>query len=118
MVRPGACINRLSTQLECSEPAPLEEPEALRMTRGSLYSGPCMYLHLATQWKISAKQTVVKSEYISSTQGRRPVSAAPMALPMMAVSVMGVLRTRLGPNSSSMPRVRPKILPNSAMSSP
>ena len=34
-VRPGACMNRLSTQLECSAPAPKEEPMAQRMTSGS-----------------------------------------------------------------------------------
>ena len=118
MVSPGACMKRLSTTLECSLPAPLEAPEAHRMTKGSLYSGPCIYRHLPTRWKISVNATMVKSAYISSTQGRRPVMAAPTAEETMAVSAMAVFRTRLGPNSSKRPRVSPNMPPNSATSSP
>ena len=118
MVRPGACMNRDSTVLECSSAAPLEAPDAFRITSGSRYFGPCIYLHLETRWKISVNAGIVKSEYISSATGRSPVSAAPMAAPMMAVSTIGVFRTRSGPNSSSRPRVSPKIFPNSATSSP
>lgn len=58
-------MTRPTTQLECSEPVPLALLDALRMARGGLYSGACIHLHFATQWKISAKQTVVKTEYTS-----------------------------------------------------
>ena len=105
-------MNRLSTQLECSAPAPWEEPAAERMTMGTLCFSPWRKRQLATQWKISWKATLEKSAYISSTQGRRPASAAPKPTPMMAVSEMGVLWTRKLPNFYSRPRVAPKIPPN------
>ena len=38
----------------------------------------------------------------SSTMGRSPVIAAPMAIPISAVSEMGAIRTRLRPNAFSM----------------
>ena len=53
-----------------------------------------------------------------STIGRMPAIAAPMPAPTMAISEIGVLRTRSGPNSASMPWVTPIEPPISAMSSP
>ena len=53
-----------------------------------------------------------------STTGRIPCMAAPMPAPAMAISEIGVLRTRSGPNSSSIPCVTPIEPPISAMSSP
>jgi hypothetical protein len=53
-----------------------------------------------------------------STIGRIPAIAAPMPAPTMAISEIGVLRTRSGPNSSSIPCVTPIEPPISAMSSP
>ena len=38
-----------------------------------------------------------------STTGRMPCIAAPMPAPTIAISEIGVLRTRSGPNSSSSP---------------
>ena len=43
--------------------------------------------------------------YISSTTGRRPTIAAPTAVPQMAASLIGVLKTRSRPNASSSPLV-------------
>ena len=40
-----------------------------------------------------------------STTGRMPAIAAPMPAPTIAISEIGVLRTRSGPNSSSSPCV-------------
>ena len=60
----------------------------------------------------------MKSSYMISATGRMPWSAAPMAAPASAISEIGVLRTRVGPNSSSIPCVTPIEPPISAMSSP
>ena len=53
-----------------------------------------------------------------STTGRIPAIAAPIPAPTIAISEIGVLRTRSGPNSSSRPCVTPIEPPISAMSSP
>src|SRR5438270_2418052 len=53
-----------------------------------------------------------------STTGRMPAIAAPMPAPTIAISEIGVLRTRSAPNSSSRPCVTPIEPPISAMSSP
>src|SRR4051794_40913081 len=53
-----------------------------------------------------------------STTGRMPCIAAPMPAPTIAISEIGVLRTRSGPNSSTRPCVTPIEPPISAMSSP
>src|SRR4051812_12555147 len=53
-----------------------------------------------------------------STTGRIPAIAAPMPAPTIAISEIGVLRTRSGPNSSSRPCVTAIEPPISAMSSP
>jgi hypothetical protein len=59
-----------------------------------------------------------KSQYMISTTGRRPDIAMPMAAPTMPFSEIGVSTTRVGPNSSSRPRVAPKIPPYTATSWP
>ena len=53
-----------------------------------------------------------------STTGRMPCIAAPMPAPTIAISEIGVLRTRSAPNSSTSPWVTPIEPPISAMSSP
>src|SRR2546430_9364896 len=53
-----------------------------------------------------------------STTGRIPCIAAPMPAPTIAISEIGVLRTRSPPNSSKRPCVTPIEPPISAMSSP
>ena len=53
-----------------------------------------------------------------STTGRMPAIAAPIPAPTIAISEIGVLRTRSGPNSSSSPCVTAIEPPISAMSSP
>ena len=60
----------------------------------------------------------MKSSYMISATGRIPCSAAPIAAPASAISEIGVLRIRSGPNSSSIPAVTPIDPPISAMSSP
>ena len=45
----------------------------------------------------------MKSMNISSTTGRRPVAAAPTAAPRKPISLIGVSRTRSGPNACDQP---------------
>src|SRR6202035_5395389 len=53
-----------------------------------------------------------------STTGRIPCIAAPIPAPTIAISEIGVLRTRSAPNSSNSPWVTPIESPISAMYSP
>src|SRR5688500_8664926 len=62
--------------------------------------------------------TAKKSLNISSAIGRRPVIAAPMAAPTIACSLIGVSRTRSGPNLSNRPSVSLKTPPAAPTSSP
>ena len=77
-----------------------------------------MYRCLAAWLTICSAASVRKSSYMTSTIGRMPCIAAPIAVPTSAISEIGVLRTRSGPNSSSIPCVTPIEPPISAMSSP
>ncbi len=63
-------------------------------------------------------QTPKKSTNISSTIGRMPSAAAPIAVPMNAVSEIGVSMTRSLPYLASRPPVAPKMPPYLATSSP
>ncbi len=65
-----------------------------------------------------SQQTAKKSLNISSAIGRSPFIAAPIAAPMIACSLIGVSRTRSGPNRSSSPSVVLKTPPAAATSSP
>ncbi len=73
---------------------------------------------MAAWLTICSIETVRKSSYITSTTGRMPCIAAPIPAPTIAISEIGVLRIRSGPNSSSIPAVTPIEPPISAMSSP
>ena len=77
-----------------------------------------MYRVLAIWFATMSQQTAKKSLNISSAMGRRPFIAAPIAAPMIACSLIGVSRTRSGPNRSSSPSVVLNTPPAAAMSSP
>ena len=53
-----------------------------------------------------------------SATGRIPVIAAPIAIPAIACSEIGVSRTRSGPNSANSPAVVLNTPPAAPMSSP
>ena len=74
----------------------------------------CALAAWLTSW---SSASVTKSTNMISTTGRAPDCAAPTAMPQIAASLMGVLRTRSGPNSSASPAVAPHG-PPSATSSP
>jgi hypothetical protein len=61
--------------------------------------------------------TSVKSIHMISTIGRSPIIAAPTAVPMIALSLIGVSKTR-SPKSRRRRRVTPKTPPGLATSSP
>jgi len=65
-----------------------------------------------------SKQTAAKSANISSAIGRRPFSAEPIAVPMIACSEIGVSSTRRSPKRSNRPSVVLKAPPAAPMSSP
>ncbi len=74
----------------------------------------CAFAAWLTSW---SSASVTKSTNMISTTGRSPDCAAPIATPQIAASLIGVLRTRSGPNSSASPAVAPQG-PPSATSSP
>ena len=77
-----------------------------------------MYRCLAAWLTSCSIASVVKSSYMISTTGRMPCIAAPIPAPTIAISEIGVFRTRSGPNSASIPWVTAIEPPISAMSSP
>src|SRR5579862_108968 len=77
-----------------------------------------MYRCFAAWLTICSIEIVRKSSYMISTTGRMPCIAAPIPAPTIAISEIGVLRTRSAPNSSRRPWVTPIEPPISAMSSP
>ena len=73
---------------------------------------------LAATVTIGSKAHVMKSANWSSTTGRSPIQAAPIAAPTNPSSAIGVSITRAPPNSSWSPAVTPNAPPNAPMSSP
>ena len=116
--RPGTAIAQFSIDCECCAPNRSPPPFAVRMTSGSATWPSVMYRVLATWLATMSHATPKKSLNISSATGRSPVIAAPMAAPMIACSLIGVSRTRSGPNFASSPSVVLKTPPAAPMSSP
>ena len=61
-----------------------------------------MWAAALTTWSMA---TMMKFTVIISATGRKPDMAAPMAVPTMISSAIGVSSTRLSPNSFIKPRV-------------
>ncbi len=90
----------------------------MRIVSGT-FSCPPLIVRCFAAWLTSCSiESVRKSSYMISTIGCMPCIAAPIPAPTIAISEIGVLRTRSGPNSSSIPWVTPIEPPISAMSSP
>ena len=102
---------------ECWLPDERPAPNWVRTVSAISAAPPVMNGSLAAWLSSWSKQTPRKSRYISSTTGRIPAIAAPTPRPMIAVSEIGVSRTR-SPNRSCSPRVRPKTLPPAPTSMP
>ena len=93
-------------------------PCGARITRGTRACPPDINRIFAAWLTIRSIAQNRKSAYWNSTTGRRPVSAAPTAMPMNPASEMGVSHTRSGPNSSSRPAVTWYAPPKMPISSP
>ena len=102
---------------ECWLPDERPAPNWVRTVSAICAAPPVMNGILAAWLSSWSRQTPTKSRYISSTTGRMPAIAAPTPTPMIAVSEIGVSRTR-SPNRSRRPRVSPKTLPPSPTSMP
>ena len=88
----------------------------MRITSGIAWpERQCVFAATVT---ITSKGQVTKSANWSSTTGRSPIQAAPIAAPTNPSSAIGVSRTRSSPNSSSRPFVTPNAPPKAPMSSP
>ena len=109
---------QFSTDCECCAPKRTPAPFAQRMTSGNETCPSDMYRLFAISLAMRSQQTAKKSLNMISAIGRRPVMAAPMAAPTMACSLIGVSRTRVGPNSSASPTVALNTPPAEATSSP
>src|SRR5690349_11262056 len=110
--------NHAPTCRACCAPGDQPAPPCVRTTRGTFSWPPDMYRCFAAWLTICSIASVMKSSYMISTTGRMPCIAAPIPAPTIAISEIGVLRTRSGPNSSTRPWVTPIEPPISAMSSP
>ena len=116
-VSPGMWASSASRLCECWLPDERPAPNWVRTVSAISAPPPVMNGSLAAWLSSWSKQTPRKSRYISSTTGRMPAMAAPTPSPMIAVSEIGVSRTR-SPNRSRRPRVSPKTLPPSPTSMP
>ena len=106
-----------STHRECWADEEVSEPCCVLTVSGALMRPRVSQRTLAawfTSWSMPTKR---KSAHMISTIGRRPTMAAPSAAPSIALSEIGVSKTR-SPYSSASPRVTPKTPPGPATSSP
>ncbi len=116
-VRPGMCASSASRLCECWLPDERPAPNCVRTVSAICAAPPVMNGSLAAWFRSWSRHTPRKSRYISSTTGRMPAIAAPTPSPTIALSEIGVSRTR-SPNSSCRPRVSPNTLPPAATSMP
>ena len=116
-LNPGMCASSASRLCECWLPDERPAPNWVRTVSAISAAPPVMKGSLAAWLSNWSKQTPMKSRYISSTTGCMPAMADPTPSPMMAVSEIGVSRTRPG-NSVARPRVSPKTLPPAPTSTP
>ena len=94
---PGVCINHASSDCECCAPKDRPAATTVLIVRGTPVLPPDMYRSLAAWLATWSMHTIRKSMNMISATGRRPSRAAPMAVPTIAVSEIGVSRTRPAP---------------------
>ena len=94
-LKPGMWASSASRLCECWLPEERPAPNWVRTVSAISAAPPVMKGSLAAWLSSWSKQTPRKSRYIISTTGCIPAMAAPTPRPMMAVSEIGVSRTRL-----------------------
>ena len=114
---PGMWASSASRLCECWLPDERPAPNWVRTVKAISADPPVMKGSFAAWFSSWSRQTPRKSRYITSTTGRIPAMAAPTPSPTIAVSEIGVSRTR-SPKRSRSPRVRPNTFPPSPMSIP
>src|SRR6185503_9330430 len=114
---PGTWVSQLSRLCECCAAPRWPAPPCVRTTSGTVSWPPDMKCAFAAAFASWSSASVRKSTYMISSTGRSPAWAAPIATPVIAASLIGVLITRETPNSSASPAVAVNG-PPSATSSP
>ena len=94
-LKPGMCASSASRLWECWLPEERPAPNWVRTVSAISAAPPVMNGSLAAWLSSWSKQTPRKSRYMSSTTGRIPAIAAPTPSPTIAVSEIGVSRTRV-----------------------
>ena len=95
------CANDVSGFCEWNGPPEKPPPDGSRTTMGTgVRARKNCFEATVTRWSHAHE---MKSANCISATGRRPMSAAPVAPPTIAVSESGVSMTRHGPNSSWNP---------------
>ena len=115
---PGTCVSHASRLCECCARAALAGA-ALRPQHerhGELTAGHEVRLRRLVDELVERERDEV-DEHDLDDRAAAPDCAAPIAMPQIAASLIGVLRTRSAPNSSASPAVAPHG-PPSATSSP
>ena len=110
-------MSQLSRLCECCAAPRWPAPPCVRSTSGTVSWPPDMKCALAAALTSWSSASVMKSMNMISSTGRSPDCAAPIATPVIAASLIGVLITRSAPNSSARPAVA-VYGPPSATSSP
>ena len=103
--RPGMCATQDSQAWECCAASWSAAPFGPRNTIGIGIWPPDSYRIFAAELTIWSSARTAKFHVMNSTTGRRPAMAAPTPIPAKPSSAMGVSTTRVGPNSSSRPRL-------------
>ena len=104
-LRPGTCVSQLSRLCECCAAPRWPAPPCVRSTSGTVSWPPDMKCAFAAPFTSWSSASVMKSMNMISSTGRMPDCAAPIATPVIAASLIGVLITRAVPNSSARPAV-------------
>ena len=104
----GRAGPRGSASAGCPDDRPA--PNCVRTVSAIVALPPVMNGIFAAWLSNWSRHTPTKSKYMISTTGRIPAIAAPTPRPTIAVSEIGVSRTR-SPNWSWSPRVSPNTLP-------
>ena len=106
---PGTWTNHASSCCACCAPGDQPAPPCVRIVSGTLTWPPDIVRCFAAWFTSCSIEIVRKSSYMISTIGRMPWIAAPIPLPTIAISEIGVFLTR----PARTRRAAPGSLPSS-----